>query len=393
MPTLTGLDVLARDNFSRLRGKSIGLLCNQASIAKDIRHVIELMLEPHRRGDLKIQGVFGPEHGLWGHTQDNMIEWEGLPDARTGLIIHSLYGQHREPTEEMLQGIDQFVVDVFDVGSRYYTFIWSMALCMKACEPCGIPVMVLDRPNPINGVQVEGTLLEQAFDSFVGLYPLPTRHGMTAGEVATYLKQTQFPDVQLEVVRCEGWSREMYFEGTGQPWAMPSPNMPTVDTAVVYPGQCILEATKLSEGRGTTRPFEIFGAPFIDGWKLSSQLNGLNLPGVYFRPLQFEPTFNKHAKEVCEGSYMHVLDRRAFEPVLTTIAILQEIVRLYADKFEWRSGPYEYEYEKTPIDILAGNAWLRPAIDNLTPLSEIRERMRAECRAFDPVGRAALLYS
>lgn len=390
--TLTGLDVLAREEFARLRGRSIGLLCNQASISRNIRHVIELMLDPHRRGEFRIQGVFGPEHGLWGHTQDNMIEWEGVPDERTGLIIHSLYGKHREPTPQMLEGIDLFVVDIPDVGSRYYTFIWSMALCMKACEPLGIPVLVLDRPNPINGEQVEGTVLEQAYDSFVGLYPIPTRHGMTAGEVAKYLQATQFPNVELEVVPCEGWSRSMYFEETGLPWALPSPNMPTPDTAVVYPGQCKLEAANLSEGRGTTRPFEIFGAPYIDGWKLSERLNELKLPGVYFRPVQFEPTFNKHAKVICEGSFIHVLDRRSFEPVLTTIAIFQEVTRLCGDAFQWRPGPYEYEYEKSPIDILCGNAWLRKAIDDLTPLSEIQERMKNECDAFEPVRRDALIY-
>jgi uncharacterized protein YbbC (DUF1343 family) len=392
MAVSTGLDLLVRENFARLQGKSVGLVCNMASVAGNLRHSLELMLEPHRRGELKIQVVFGPQHGLWGHTQDNMIEWEGAADPRSGLVIHSLYGEHREPTDAMLDGVEVLVVDLPDVGARYYTFIWTMALCMKACAAKGIPVLVLDRPNPLGGRQVEGTVLDPNYESFVGLYPLPMRHGLTIGEVATYLQRRFFPSCQLEVLRIEGWRRDMYFEATGQPWVMPSPNMPTVDTAVVYPGMCLLEATLLSEGRGTTRPFEIFGAPYIDGWKLGEHLNGLGLPGVYFRPIQFEPTFNKHMKSLCEGAYIHVLDRGAFESVLTAVAILQEVVRLYGDKFEWHPGPYEYEYEKKPIDILAGNEWLRESIENLTPLETIRERMRDECQVFESTRQDSLLY-
>jgi len=404
MSVLTGLDVLARESFARLKGKSIGLVCNQASIASTIDHVIDVLLPHHRQGDFKIEGVFGPEHGLFGHTQDNMIEWEGVPDARTGLKVHSLYGEWREPQPFMLEGIDLLLVDLPDVGSRYYTFVWTMALCMRACEPLGIPVMVLDRPNPIGGTQVEGTLLRMGFDSFVGQYPLPTRHGMTIGEIARYLKGAFFPKSLLTVVEMEGWRREMYFDETGLPWAMPSPNMPTVDTAVVYPGGCLLEATNLSEGRGTTRPFEIFGAPFLDSWKMADALNALNLPGCRFRPLPFEPTFNKHAKKVCGGCCLHVTDRRTFEPVLTYVAILQESIRqsglhdashlgresqfqaASAETellgFAWKLPPYEYVHDRRPIDILAGNDWLANAIENLVSLENIHARFRAECEEF-----------
>jgi uncharacterized protein YbbC (DUF1343 family) len=394
MGTSTGLDIVSRDEFARFRGKSIGLVCNQASIAGNLEHVIDLLLPHHQAGTLKVQSVMGPQHGLYGHTQDNMIEWEGKghPDARTGMVIHSLYGENREPTDAMLDGVEELVVDLPDVGARYYTFIWTVALCLKACEARGIPVTVLDRPNPIGGTQVEGTLLRQGMESFVGLYPLPTRHGMTIAEAARHLASTYFPKAELAIVPMEGWSREMYFEQTGQPWAMPSPNMPTVETAVVYPGGCLMEATWLSEGRGTTRPFEIFGAPYVDAWELCDALRELGLPGTHFRPLQFEPTFNKHAKELCGGAFLHVTDRQAFEPVLTTVAIFQTLRRLYGAKFEWRPGPYEYEWEKEPIDILAGNDWLKRAVDDLEPLASIRERFQAECAEFAPERARSLLY-
>lgn len=389
MATRTGLDVLIQQDFNRLDGKNIAIVCNQASIAADCRHVLEHLLEA---GNVKIQCAFGPQHGLWGHTQDNMIEWEGGRDLRFPFPIHSLYGERREPAEKDLKGVELFVVDLPEVGSRYYTFIWTMALCLKACERLGIPVLVLDRPNPIGGAQVEGPVGDKEFASFVGLYPLPVRHGMTMGEIARHLKSRYFPTVQLEIVEMQGWRRDMYFAETGLPWAMPSPNMPTPDTALVYPGGCLLEATNISEGRGTTRPFELFGAPFIDGFCLSKRLNALGLEGVYFRPVQFQPTFHKFAGEICEGAFVHVLDRAKFTPFLTYVAIFQEIVRLYGDSFAWNSPPYEYEYVKLPIDILAGNSWIRKAVETLTPLAELRDRAQNEWVEFQGVRQASSLY-
>lgn len=390
------------------------MLCNQASVDRELRHIIDLMLPEHQDGRLKIGAVFGPQHGLFGHTQDNMIEWEGAVDPRTGLTVHSLYGESREPNPKSLEGIDLFLVDIPDVGSRYYTFVWSMANCMKVCESMGIPVHVLDRPNPIGGTRVEGTLLKSEFASFVGEYPLPTRHGMTVGEIATYLKSSFFPKLTLTVTAVEDWARSEFLDETDVPWVMPSPNMPTLDTAIVYPGGCLLEATNLSEGRGTTRPFEIVGAPFLDAWKLANALNGLELPGVTFRPIQFEPTFNKHARTLCGGVFVHVTERRAFEPVLSYIAIMQEAIRFSGlvdstgspkeatfkaesaetklQGFAWRQPPYEYESEKMPIDILAGNDWLLTAIEKMQPLNEIRERMLRECAPFESVRHASLLY-
>jgi uncharacterized protein YbbC (DUF1343 family) len=392
MATSTGLDVLAASGFEALRGKRVGLVCNQASIARDHRHVIDLLLARHHAGEFQLVRIFGPQHGLFGHTQDNMIEWEPDPDPRLGVSIASLYGEHREPTQEMLEGIELMVVDLPDVGARYYTFIWTMALVMKACTERGIPVLVLDRPNPIGGLQVEGTMLDPAYATFVGLHPIATRHGLTIAEVARYLTQTTMPEADVSFVLMESWSRSDYFDDTGLPWAMPSPNMPTLDTAVVYPGGCFLEATNMSEGRGTTRPFEMFGAPYLDGWKYCDALNSLNLAGCWFRPIQFEPTFHKFAEQLCEGAFLHVTDRRAFEPVLAYVAVMQEAIRQSDGAFEWKAPPYEYEYEKMPIDILAGNSWLRVAMDGLTSLNQIRQRFVEECGDYLPLKAEAELY-
>ena len=387
-----GLDVCVADGFAAFNGESIALVCNQASIASDYVHVLDHMLPYHKDGKLRIQRVFGPQHGLWGHTQDNMVEWEGAVDARTGLTVCSLYGEHREPTDAMLDGVERLVFDVPDVGARYYTFVWTLANCMKACGRLGIPVTVLDRPNPIGGVQVEGPVMEPEFDSFVGLHPLPARHGMTVGEVARCLQSRFYAKCELSVVKMEGWRREQYQDETDLPWTAPSPNMPTVDTAAVYPGQCLLEGTNLSEGRGTTRPFETFGAPWIDAWRLTERLNALGLPGAQFRPVQFQPTFQKHAGQLCGGAFLHVTDRRAFRPVLTSVAILQEAFRLWPGEFRWNDPPYEYETVKLPVDVLAGNGWLRPAIEDGLPLSGIVERTRAEAAGFEPARQASLIY-
>ena len=392
MTTLTGLDVLVREDFLRLNGKTIGLVCNQASVSNDYRHVLDILKAKHQKGDLHLKSVFGPQHGLFGHTQDNMIEWEADDVRRQPFSTNSLYGQHREPTPAMLKDLELLVVDLQDVGARYYTFIWTLALCLKACGKQGVPVMVLDRPNPISGLQIEGTVQDPNYASFVGLYPLPMRHGLTIGEIATHLQSTYFRSTELHVVRMEGWDRSLYLDETDAPWAVPSPNMPTVDTAVVYPGGCLIEGTNLSEGRGTTRPFEIIGAPYLDGWKLADTLNSRHLPGITFRPLQFEPTFNKHAKTLCEGVFLHVTDRKIFEPALTFVALLQDVSNLVPGQFAWNPPPYEYEYLKLPIDILNGNTWLREAIDNQTRLNNIRDRFREECAAFAEARSLCLLY-
>lgn len=351
----TGLDRLHFREYDRLNGRPYGILCNQATITRDCRHILELPLPPG------LKAIFGPQHGLYGHTQDNMIEWEG---STRGLVpIHSLYGQHRKPTPEMLQGIDLLVVDLPDIGSRYYTFAWTTVLAIEACQEAGVDVLILDRPNPLGGIVREGPVNE--IKSFVGLRPVPIRHGLTLGEIARSIKD----DVQIE--EATGWRREDLFPATGLTWAMPSPNMPTFETALVYPGGCLLEGTTVSEGRGTTRPFEIFGDPEFDSAEIAAALNELSLPGVHFRPIEFQPTFNKHEGQICRGCFVHVTDAARFQPVRTYAHILHESYRRKGGDF-WKQPPYEYEYEISPIDLLWGSPWLREAIqaDDLVGLDE-----------------------
>ena len=354
------------------------MVCHQASIASDLHHILDHLLLGHQQGRFSIGSVFGPQHGIWGHTQDNMIEWEGYRDPRTGLMYHSLYGEHRKPTPMMFRDLDLIVVDLQDVGSRYYTFIWTTFLTMEAAHELGLPVLVLDRPNPIGGMAVEGSGIEADLQSFVGWRSLPHRHGMTIGEAAQLFRAREFPHLDLQVIEMEGWTRRMHWPETGLHWALPSPNMPTYDTALVYPGGCLLEGTQASEGRGTTRPFEIFGAPYVNGSEFCASLNEAGLPGAHFRPVQFQPTFQKHFGEVCEGAFLHVTERDAFRPVLTGIAILQAFLRYHPNEFRWQVPPYEYVYDKDPIDILLGARWLREAVENQTPLAQIEERFRAE---------------
>ncbi len=387
-----GLDILLTKKFEMLRGKSVGLVCNQASIASDYRHAVDCFQQAHSEGVIDLKCLIGPQHGLWGHTQDNMIEWEGYEDKRLSVPVYSLYGKHRKPTPEMLAGLDVLVVDLQDVGAKYYTFIWTLALCMEACEALGIAVVVLDRPNPINGTSVEGPAVNDGFRSFVGLYPMGIRHGLTVGEVALHLQKFYYSNCQLDVVKMINWQREFFYEDCEVPWAMPSPNIPTPDTAVVYPGMCLLEATNLSEGRGTTRPFELFGASWINAWEYADKLTAHDLPGVIFRPLEFEPTFHKDAKKVCGGCFMHVTDRKTFRPFEAGIAVILEAARTYPDGFAWKSPPYEYEYDKLPFDILVGNDWVRKMIEGGAPLKEISDKWQEESAQFERERTEFLIY-
>lgn len=392
MDTATGLDRLVEDGFSALRGKRVGLVCHQASFGRDLRHVIDHLLPLHQAGELTLAAVFGPQHGIWGHTQDNMIEWEGYLDERTGLRFFSLYGEHREPTAAMLEGIDELVVDLQDVGSRYYTFIWTLAGCLRQAEALGIPVRVLDRPNPISGSRTEDLGFDMAYRSFVGMYPMAVRHGLTIGEVAGYLKEFYFPKVDLTLERMGNWRREWMWGHTGLQWGLPSPNMPAFSTALVYPGMCLLEGTQMSEGRGTTRPFEIFGAPYVDGWAFCEALNQLEIPGAFFRPVQFQPTFQKFAGEVCQGGGLHVTDQDAFRPVEAGVGVLWTMRMLYGDGFRWLDPPYEYEATLMPIDILTGGTWVREAVDGGVGWSEVRERLRVNSGEWEAQREAYWLY-
>lgn len=393
MPTIvkTGLDRVSALWPRAFSGADIGLVIHPASVSSRLVHAADLFLTSNK---FRLKAFFGPQHGIRGETQDNMIEWSGFKDKKTNLPVHSLYGRTRKPDKKMLRDIDVMVVDLQDVGSRYYTFIWTLALVMEACLETGKPVVILDRPNPINGSQIEGPVLKEEFSSFVGLFPLPVRHGMTIGEIGLYLQSTFYQGVDLQIIPMSGWKRGLWFEETGLPWVMPSPNMPTVDAAVVYPGMCLLEGTNLSEGRGTTRPFEIFGAPFIDPFKLKSRLADFRLPGVFFRPLFFLPTFQKYAGRLCGGAQIHVTDRGKYKPLLTATAILKAVYELYPRHFAWKRPPYEYEERLLPIDILAGNDRLRTDIEAGHDLRKMQAWWNSELTAFDrSVRRNNLIYS
>ena len=361
MSVQTGLDRFERHWPKKLRGSRVGLVVHPASVNRRLEHAADLFLKSKK---LEVKAFFGPQHGIRGETQDNMIEWEGFTDRKTGLPVYSLYGHTRKPEPRMLKDVDVLAIDVQDVGSRYYTFIWTMELCMQACLEEGKSVVVLDRPNPIDGVHVEGTVLDTAYASFVGQRPLPIRHGMTVGEVGNYLRGEFHPALDFHVIAMQGWERGMWFDNTGLPWVLPSPNMPTLDTAAVFPGMCLLEGTLLSEGRGTTRPFEIFGAPFIEPEALVKRLDEFKLPGVVFRPMFFQPTFQKHAGKLCGGAQLHVTNREKFRPFKTAVGILKAVYDLYPGHALWKQPPYEYETGKLPIDILAGTDRLRKGIES-----------------------------
>lgn len=385
----TGLERVLSDSRHLIRGARVGLICNPSSVSRELVHAVDLF---HQEKDFELTAIFGPQHGARAEQQDNMIESQDMRDPNTGLIVYSLYSSTRKPTEEMLKNVDILVFDVQDVGSRYYTFIYTMALAMEACVQYGKKMVVLDRPNPINGSDVQGNVLKPKFRSFVGLHPIATRHGLTVGELAELFRNEFNVNCELEVVKMEGWKRGMYFEETGLPWVMPSPNMPTNDTAVVYPGMCLFEATNVSEGRGTTRPFELFGAPFIDPARMGPALEAYRLPGLHFRPCYFKPTFNKWQGEVCGGFQIHVLDRNAFRPYETALAILRELLVLYPKDFRWKDPPYEYEYEKLPFDILSGDLRIRQGLEKGKPLADIEALWQKELGTFCRKRERYLLY-
>ena len=331
---------------ARLDGRRVGVVCNPASVDHELVHVAD-RIRAHRGATLA--AIFGPQHGFRSDVQENMIETGHARDETRAVPVYSLYSETREPTADMLRPIEVLVIDLQDVGTRIYTYIYTMANCLIAARKHGVKVIVCDRPNPIGGVGVEGPMLVSGFESFVGMYPIPMRHGMTIGELARLFNEEFGIGADLEVVAMQGWRREMYFEDTGLPWVMPSPNIPTNETAVVYPGTVLFEGTNMSEGRGTTRPFELIGAPWVTTERFADGLNQLGLPGVRFRPVVFEPTFHKHAKSACGGCQIHVLDRPSFRPVETGVALLLAFRACGPDEFAWRPPPYEYEHDKPAV--------------------------------------------
>lgn len=380
--------MLLEDERERLRGKRVGLIANPTSVDHELRHAVDLL---RRAEGVDLAVLFGPEHGLGAAAQDLVEVVDGV-DRESGLPVRSLYGPTRVPTKEMLRGLDALVFDVQDIGSRYYTYIWTMAHAMEACARDGLELIVLDRPNPIGGRHVEGNLIEASHSSFVGLYPIPNRHGLTAGEIARLVNDEFGVGCRLTVVEMSGWRRAQWFDETGLPWVLPSPNMPTLRTATVYPGACLVEGTNLSEGRGTTRPFEIVGAPWIDGRALAAELRRQELPGVRFRPLAFEPTFQKFAGETCGGVQQHVVDRERYRPVRTGYALVLAARRLAPERFAWRPPPYEYELERPAIDVLSGTGQIRARIEAGAEVEELEESWQVDLARFKNVRERYLIY-
>jgi uncharacterized protein YbbC (DUF1343 family) len=363
----TGLEEFLREEPKFTRGLKLGLIAHPASVDSTYRHAVDLLA-----GALgeRLVALYGPQHGARGEKQDNMIESDDFHDSRTGRMVYSLYGVTRKPTPQMLEGVDCLLFDLQDVGTRVYTFISTMALAMQACAEAGKRFVVLDRPNPIAGIQVEGNILDPAYTSFVGIYPIPMRHGMTVGELALLFNEQFGIGVELEVVRTSGWRRSMSFEFTGLPWVPPSPNMPIVDTAFTFPGTVLLEGINLSEGRGTTRPLEVIGAPYLTPLLVDEVVRNVTAAGAVLRPCAWEPCFQKWAGKLCHGLHVHVTDRESFRPLRTAIRILREIRRLCPQDFAWKQPPYEYEFEKLPIDLINGTDRVRQYIESGTSFED-----------------------
>jgi uncharacterized protein YbbC (DUF1343 family) len=385
-----GIDGLLDHDRGLIAGRRIGLVSNPASIDAAFRHSSDRLAQDP---DVNLAALFGPQHGFRSDLQDNMIETPHAQDARRRVPIFSLYSETREPTAEMLSEIDVLVIDLQDVGTRVYTYIYTMANCMRAASRHGVRVVVCDRPNPVGGEAIEGATLLPEYVSFVGQYPIPLRHGMTIGELARLFNDAFRINAALDVVPLRDWHRSMYFDETGLPWVIPSPNLPTLDSTIVYPGAVLFEGTMLSEGRGTTRPFELVGAPWIDGDRLADAMNARGLPGVHFRSAFFEPTFQKHARQTCGGCQIHVLDRRAFAPIRTAVELIDEFRRQDPRQFAWRQPPYEYEQHKPPIDILYGSDALRQAIEAGQGTSALAASWRADEDAFRRQREKYILYS
>lgn len=385
----TGLEGLL-DRISRGSvGGRVGLVSNPASVDAKLTHAADRLANAP---GVTLAALFGPQHGFRSDLQDNMIETPHVDDRARRVPVYSLYSETREPTAEMLKGLDFLVIDLQDIGTRIYTYVYTMANCLRACARHGVRAIVCDRPNPIGGARLEGPMLRDGWTSFVGQFPILMRHGMTIGELARLFNEHFEIGAELEVIPMEGWRREMYYDQTRLPWVMPSPNMPTLDSAIVFPGAVLFEGTNISEGRGTTRTFELIGAPWIDGERLAEAMNRRNLPGVHFRPVFFEPTFQKHAQKTCGGCQIHVLDRASFQPVASGVTLMEEFRRQDPGRFGWKPPPYEYEHERLAIDLLFGSDALRQGLEAGRSADQISASWDADVRAFQPTRERYLLY-
>ena len=389
IPVTLGLERLLEAPATKLRSARVGLICNQASVNHNFHHAADLLFA---HPEVNLTALFGPQHGIRGDVQDNMIETSHTVDRVTGLPIHSLYSETREPTQAMLENVDVLVFDMQDVGCRIYTFAYTMANCMRAAKQFQKKVIVCDRPNPITGLAVAGNVLEEAQASFVGQFSIPTRHGMTLGELARLFNDHFGIDCDLEVVPMEGWSRKYWQDETDAPWVMPSPNIPTIDSATVFPGTVHFEGTQISEGRGTTKPFELVGAPYVQPEEYAAALNDLNYPGVFFRSSVFRPTFQKHGGVSCGGVQIHVTDRNEFEPVISGVAMVKLAFDMYPDEFRWKEPPYEYVFDRNPFDVIAGTSSLRESFERGDSLASIESSWQASLAEFAEVRDRYLLY-
>ena len=384
-----GIEVLLKQKQSLLTGKRIGLLCNQASTDRSFAHTRDLL---HGAYPGQLSCIFSPQHGFFAEKQDNMIESGHAVDAATGVPVYSLYGDTRKPTAEMLADLDVIVVDIVDVGTRVYTFMYTLAYILEAAREHDKMVVVLDRPNPIGGVEIEGNILETDVTSFVGLYPLPMRHGLTFGELGALFNKEFGLGADYHVIAMEGWKRSMHFPDTGVPWVFPSPNMPDYMASLTYPGQVIWEGCNISEGRGTCFPFTLFGAPWVRHDEVLEFVEKTPLPGCVLRPLQFEPTFNKHMGRVCHGFQIHVTDVKAFKPYRTALAFLQAFSNLYPE-FSYKEPPYEYEFTKLPMDLILGSKGLRKRMQTTENLVDIEKSWQDGLAAFDDRRKPYFLYT
>lgn len=384
-----GIEELLSNRLDVVRGARVGLVCNQASVDHNLSHAADLFREERT---CRLTALFGPQHGIRGEVQDNMVESPHSLDSETGLPVYSLYSETREPTEQMLSEVDAIVFDMQDVGCRIYTFIYTLANCMRAAQKYGKRVIICDRPNPIGGVKVAGTILEPEYASFVGQFPLATRHGMTVCELAQMFKEHWEINCELELVLMDGWSRDLWFDETDAPWVLPSPNMPTIEAATVFPGTVHVEGTQMSEGRGTTRPFELIGAPYIGAARYKRELDACNFSGVTFRSCYFQPTFQKHAGRTCGGVQVHVIDRETFEPVMVGVAAIKIARDLYPEKFIWKDPPYEYVSDQNPFDVIAGTGKLREALERGDSLQDIEGSWKKGIVDFTVMREKFLLY-
>lgn len=378
--TQTGLDQIRIRMPGDLAGRRIGVLCHAPSITSDFMHISDLL---YTRKDCKLAAIFGPQHGLYGQTQDNMIEWESNIHPVFRIPVYSLYGEHRKPTLEMLNNIDALVIDLQDVGARLYTYIWTVKLCMEACAGASIPVWVLDRPNPVARLPFDGPVLKEEYFTFVGGASIPLCHRMTLGEMALWIRGKYYSKCDLNIVWMKNWTRNSLYNETGLPWVLPSPNMPTLQTALVYPGTVLIEALNISEGRGTTIPFELFGAPFIEPVKLKKNLDDRKIPGCVFRIHSFIPTFNKFSGELCNGIQIHVTDPSRYYPVAAAYEIFDAVIETTSPgSLLFNQPPYEYEHKLMPFDILSGDSVMRTSLVNRIPLKTERERWNYEIGEF-----------